>query len=261
MNKVAIIDADSLCYRHTEKDSLQEAIGKVDNIIQNIIKTTEADFLILIISEGKYFRHCIDKAYKSNRKYTLPWIKAIKEYLKITYNASSSSLLEADDVVRYLYESPDIIIDNPEKILVATDKDLLKSIPGTHLNYNKKLGDNLWGNEWVTVSKENAEKYEWTAMISGDTADGIKGLKGKGPAWCEKHFSNKSIEHIRLIVFNEYIKEYGESIGITKFYKNYKLLHILCSLEEIITEIGVRELNWLPYKVNKPQIDDLTFNL
>ena len=75
-------------------------------------------------------------------------------------------------------------------------------------------------------------------MVIGDVSDNIKGLKGKGEAWCKKNFKDLTVEKIRSLVLYEYIKAYGESQGIYNFQQNYRLLHMLESDEDCMREVG-----------------------
>ena len=77
---LTIIDADSLAY-FCSKETLEESIMSVDERINNIIENTNADFISLFISKGKYFRHDIFPEYKGNRKSAPPkWMRSIKSY-------------------------------------------------------------------------------------------------------------------------------------------------------------------------------------
>lgn len=195
MKNLAIIDADSICYLGGKEDLLQQILDKVDYKIQEIITETKADYYVLLVSKGKYFRHDISKSkdapegsYKSNRTYTTqPWVKTIKEYLIVKYKAVASPNLEADDLCSFLMNKIlyfhadegiitdsnkcwDTVLDVPEvnKILVAKDKDLLYSIPGKHLNFSKKLGPDTWGMEWVETSEADAANFVKSQMIVGE---------------------------------------------------------------------------------------------
>ena len=80
MNKLILVDADSLCYQ-SSKETLQESIQIMDEKIQNMYDKTEATHAAFFISTGRYFRHDIDPFYKSGRgKYptTLKWLKSLK---------------------------------------------------------------------------------------------------------------------------------------------------------------------------------------
>ncbi len=258
---LAIIDADSIAYLGGKEDSLQQILDKVDYKIQEILDETKADYYVLLISKGKYFRHDISKSkdapegsYKSNRTYTAqPWVKTIKEYLIVKYKAVAYPNLEADDIAawlmkKFIYLDADDTIketsliddqsSNLNKILVAKDKDLLYSIPGKHLNFSKKLGPDTWGTEWVETSINDASFFIWNQMVCGDTSDCVKGLYRKGEAWCNKNFDGLNLNQVRNLVLDEYIKEYGQEKGIFEFSKNYRLLYMLRTNEDFMREVG-----------------------
>lgn len=266
MLNLAIIDADSLSYLGSKDDTLQQILEKVDNKIHEILVETKAYYYVLLVSKGKYFRHEISKSkealegsYKSNRTYiTQPWVKTIKEYLIVKYKAVWYPNLEADDIAAWLMNqklylntliSGKEIIDNyiPDssqlqsseevnKILVAKDKDLLYSIPGKHLNFSKKLGPEEWGMEWVETSEADAANFVKSQMIIGDVSDGISGLYRKGEAYWKKI----SVEVVPSWgeILQLYIVDYGESKGIFEFQKNYRLLHMLSTDEDMLREVG-----------------------
>ena len=115
-------------------------------------------------------------SYKSNRKYSNQnYNRVIKEYLIAQYDAVNSPNVEADDTIAYWMnkelflclnarnseDMPEFVIlpkeyaefqpqldvftsrahapEGLNVVLASIDKDLLQSIPGKHLNYNKKL--------------------------------------------------------------------------------------------------------------------------
>jgi len=247
MSKLAIIDGDSLCYLGSKTDTLQQIIEKVDNKILDIFEETKAEFYILLVSKGKYFRHTLsEETYKAKRTYdTQIWVKTIKEYLIVKYKAVWYPNLEADDIAAWLMNKKEFDVSSqPElwgvfhKILVAKDKDLLYSIPGRHLNFSKKLGPEEWGMEWVETSINDAPFFIWEQMVCGDVGDNVTGLWKKGKAWCDKNFVNKSLREVQHLVFDEYIKDYGTEKGIYEFSKNYRLLYMLKTNEDFMREVG-----------------------
>ncbi len=246
---VAIIDADSICYMGGPEDSIQAIIDKVNLKVEEIMHELNADFYLMVVSKGRYFRHDISKmTYKSNRKYTQqPWVKLIKEYLCVEYKAVNFDNVEADDICALLMGLPlcyNELIDNisigegepVKKVLVAKDKDLLKSIPGRHLNFSKKLGEGEWGMEWVETSQVDAHSFVKSQCIIGDVSDGISGLYRKGEAFWKK-LSAEVIPSWGDIL-QLYIADYGEAKGIYEFQKNYRLLHMLSNYEDFEREVG-----------------------
>ena len=84
------------------------------------------------------------------------------------------------------------------------------------------------------MDTEFAEQYFWGSVITGDTADNIKGIPGKGPAFIKKLWEEcKEINLFKSRVICEYINYFGEEAGIDEFYKNYKCLKIKDSYEGI----------------------------
>lgn len=264
MKNVVLIDADSLAFMGKSTDSIQDIILKVDEKINNILDICQADYYCLFVSQGKYFRHDLkDKSeesgrYKSNRKYSNQnYNRVIKEYLIAQYGAVSSPNVEADDVIAYwinktimwatnldgipfLFDSRSLILtEDTEKcniILSAVDKDLLQSIPGKHLNYNKKLGADEWGMEWVETSESEAVNFKRMQMVVGDNSDGIISLKGKGIKYWEK--LSAEILPSWGEILQLYCVDYGVSQGIYEFQKNYRLLHLLDCDEDFLREVG-----------------------
>lgn len=262
---ICLIDADSLAYLGKSDDTLQQIIEKVDYKIQAILEETKADYYALFVSQGKYFRHVLkDKSeksgsYKSNRKYSNQnYNKVIKEYLIAQYGAISYNLCEADDIITWLmnktlylnsliggkkvigiYVPDSFVLESSEevnKIMAAIDKDLLQGIPGKHLNYNKKLGHDEWGMEWVETSEAEADNFKKMQMVVGDSSDGILALKGKGI----KYWKKLSAEVVPSWgeILQLYCVDYGTSQGIYEFQKNYRLLHLLETDEDWLREVG-----------------------
>lgn len=275
--KLVIIDADSLCYT-SSRDTLEESIVVLNEKIQNIYDKTEATHSIFLISKGRYFRHDVFPAYKQNRgKYTstLRFIKTLKSYLEENYNAYWMKGAEADDIAAWLmnqlicsdtirietkgtFESINCILQEKgnspiefsqiDCVLAAVDKDLLKSIVGTHFNYSYALEDKTnpesvikgW---WVTTSNTDVETFTWTQMLMGDATDGITGIPGIGVKGAEKILFELGLSsappQLPEYILSRYISHYRSvSQGIYEFQKNYRLLHLLNSDQDFIQEIG-----------------------
>ena len=220
--RVAIIDADSICFiAHWNSDSksfdkpLDDILQSTDQIISNILITIGASKYIGFVGYGKCAeRNAVYPEYKANRKDREPLehLRAIKDHMVDKWKFVGLHGIEADDMVN------SVRVKVEGSIICAIDKDLLM-LEGTHYNYKK--------NEWVTVTEEEADLYFWKSMIIGDSADNIKGLEGKGKAFADKLLDNIPDNNImRLLVFEEYISQYGEYYGVIKFYQNYLCLKI-----------------------------------
>ena len=285
MKNIVLIDADSLCYLGNKDDSLEQILEKVDYRIQAIIDKAEANYYSLFISKGKYFRHSLKgkseskSSYKSNRTYTSQkYNKLIKEYLIAKYDAQWYENVEADDIIAYFFHKDrriyyhtmlnsftdrgipelDLLLEECKITLASVDKDLLQSIPGKHINYNKKTSANTWEIVWVETNEVDACKFRFSQLIIGDVADGITGIPGKGIKYWEKMIEEDmwGLDDI----FIKYLDYYGQSRGIYQFQKNYRLLHLLETDEDWLREVGYIPTFPKFREVEKLEIEEETEN-
>lgn len=222
LQKVAIIDADSICFiAHWDSNiksfdkSLEDIYKSVDQIISNMLLNVKATSYIGFVGMSRdTLRTTAYPEYKANRSGLAPlqYLNEIKFYMVDRWSFYPLYGIEADDIVN----SVRLKIEN--SVICAIDKDLLM-LEGTHYNYKK--------NEWVTTSTLEALEYFWKSMIIGDPADNIKGIERKGKVFADTLLLNIDDEDsMRTIVFEEYINHYGEYEGIQKFYQNYICLKI-----------------------------------
>jgi len=228
---IGLIDADFIpyfvCYNKQDEPekTLDEAISSANSYLQGLLNGTSVEEFNLFFTVGKNFRYEIYPEYKANRigKEKPPFFNEVRDYLVKEYNGISGYNLEADDLL-VIYKNK-CIAEQKEYIVISTDKDI-NNLEGRHYNIKE--------NVLVNIDKQFAAEYFWKSMITGDTADNIKGLPGKGPAFADKLFLNiDDVESYRNLVLNEYITKFGEENGINEFYKNYKCLKIKDSHENV----------------------------
>lgn len=226
--RTVLIDADYIPYLvcHVKKDqkekSLEQCKLEAAQVIHNIITNTESTHYITCLTYGKCFRYDIFREYKANRKNREPlkWAAQVKDYIADEFKAFYDQRYEADDLLRVLHKNI------PDSFVATPDKDL-NMLEGVSFNPVKNM--------WIDTTKEEAEEFFWCSMIKGDTADGIPGLKGKGESFFKKLKStciNKNIS-LSLGVFEEYLKQHGEVLGIEEFYKNFKCLYIVSEINNL----------------------------
>lgn len=169
------------------------------------------------------YRKKISSSYKANRTRN-KWVVALKSY--IIENESCHYSLE--------WESDDLIADRAKELkydcVIATiDKDL-NQIPGWKFDlYKAKTGEvserGIEIKEYRGlrfVDKVEAKKFIWLQMITGDTSDNIKGIKGLGPVKADKLISKGNVF---ITVARAYKSEYGDNWKDV-FKTNYRLLKI-----------------------------------
>lgn len=233
--KVTIVDADSICYVGGKDETLMEHLEKVDLTIDNIIKATKPDALLICLSKGPYFRHEITKGlnkdgYKAHRQYTKKYVKLLKEYLYDEYNGYCHQGVEADDLVVYFKNK------FPSWKISAIDSDVLKSVVGTHYNYRK--------DDFVTTLSDEIDPYFKKQLISGQTKDNIL---TSFPESCGEFHKDLDFDEILIGYIDGFQYEtptkikktkdgLGVSEGIKRFALNYRLLKLLSTEEDYQNE-------------------------
>jgi len=241
---LAVIDGDSIVYI-CSKENLEDSIKNVDSLIKDILKQCNAQFYYLFISEGKYFRHNVSSAYKANRPpQTLKYIRTLKNYLKEEYNEMSVSLLEADDLNAF-------VINNKKKeyncINCSPDKDVKLQIAGPWYDYKKLISGN--------TTPEEAVKFLYKQLLSGDTADNIKGITGIGDKKSDVILDKcTTFVEMEAEVLALYKKEFGFINGLKKFGENIRLLYLLRTQEDFMVELNTEILLPEPIAVEYEQI-------
>lgn len=173
-----LIDGDIIAYRcaFSCKDGLlEDAKECVDDLMTFILEEASfynptGNYKVYITGAGN-FRNDIAKThvYKGHRKEVEKpqHLHGIRDYLIHKYNAQVSIGEEADDLIAM--EATRI---GPHVVVASADKDMLQ-ITGYHFNFNK--------NTWQFVDAESGIKFFYTQILTGDSADNIKGLFRVGP--------------------------------------------------------------------------------
>lgn len=180
-----------------------------------------------------------------------------------------------EETIRYCKEEGIELFtfESIEKILCSPDKDLLQSIPGKHFNYSFKLTDGAkealkLNPDYVTTDEDvikgwwventdllEIDKFFWTQMLLGDTADNIIGCGEKqlkvyksGAKKGQEYYAREGVKPkevdeilqtpIDLAVFEEYITRFGLSKGVFNFARTFRALKMLDTDEDFLREVG-----------------------
>lgn len=190
-NISALIDADILLYRATSSaesefdwgddiwslvTDLDQAKDNLKQQITSILATLKIKDSVMCLSDhGNNFRKLVDPTYKGNRKGTRKPVGyvALATWLKENYPFLQMPSLEGDDVIGLMATRP----DNKGKVVMVSDDKDLKSV------YGKLYRPTT--DEQLEISEAEADKFFLTQTLTGDTADGYKGLVGIGPKKAE----------------------------------------------------------------------------
>jgi len=174
-----IIDADIISYRAaagTEGKSPRETEEKVDLLMnyivgETVVFPTDRNLECYLTGAGN-FRFDVAKTapYKGNRK-DVPKPSNLPEargYLQHKWGAIISEGEEADDLIAMAATMG----DPKSTVICSIDKDFL-TVPCWMFNFVK--------NTWVYSTDADARKYFYTQILTGDSADNIKGIFRVGP--------------------------------------------------------------------------------
>jgi len=155
---------------------------EIEFFIQELLRKTNSDDLIVCLSDTKNFRKTVLPSYKSNRKnrYTPLLVSPIKQYLARYFQSITWENLEADDVMGIMATSE---VPETSFVIATIDKDL-HQIPGKHFNWDK---DHLGV---FSVEPEKGLKFFYQQILSGDSIDGYQGCKGIGAVRAERFITD-----------------------------------------------------------------------
>ena len=163
---------DELYYEGYDLNKAREyMIGMVDTICE---KCTVNDYVIVLGAVGsRNFRYEINPTYKANRKAIKKPIMLDKVRAMVIneFNTFSIPCLEADDVVRILYE------EGEGNAIASIDKDLQ--------TFPCKIYDS-YHDTFTYVMPQQAEANFKRQLMIGDATDGYSGIPKVGKATADK---------------------------------------------------------------------------
>ena len=187
---ICVIDGDTVAFACAasaeDTDEPWIACSRAQTMLERILQDCETTAYEVWLTGENNFRQEIYPEYKANRigAYRPKWERAVKEYITLDWKANWSSGCEADDMcgVRLMD-----LKDNG--ILAHIDKDL-NMIPGWHYNWELvRKGNTIRHADKYFVTPEEADRFFWTQLVTGDPTDNIKGIPGMGPKKTEKLLS------------------------------------------------------------------------
>ena len=181
---LALIDGDICVYRigfTTEEEDEKIAYWRMDELMDNILegsKATEYHVYLTASNDKTAFRKKIYPEYKAHRTKPKPrHYEALRTYLEASYKADVVTTIEADDALG--------MNQDMDSVICSIDKDLLQ-IEGHHYNFVT--------DEWKTIDERTGMYNFYTQMIVGDSADNLKGVKGKGEVAACKMLADCKLE-------------------------------------------------------------------
>ncbi|MBL4591210.1 MAG: hypothetical protein JKY96_04555 [Phycisphaerales bacterium] len=165
------LDPDDLIKTVTP-EPIENCLHTIKHMIHSIMDACKADTArVFLTGSGNYREELATIApYKGNRTQEKPThFQAAKVYLIERFNAEVVDGIEADDALGYL--------QTDKTIIASLDKDL-DQIKGQHYNWTKE--------ELYNVLEDDADAFLYQQILTGDSTDNIKGIKGVGEKTARK---------------------------------------------------------------------------
>jgi len=155
---------------------MQQARDTFEAAVDRIKERLETNDVLCCMSDhAGNFRKQVWPDYKSNRRKSRKPVGyvAFCDWVRETYATASRPMLEADDVMGIIATKP----GNEGKVTIVSDDKDMKTIS---CRLYRPMSDEL-----LEITTEDADRYFLTQVLTGDTADGYKGVPGIGPKKAE----------------------------------------------------------------------------
>ena len=175
---------------------------KLDEKLNSIIEECGAREGVVIVKGDNNFRFQVDADYKGNRKNAIE--PDIKDRIERLYEYANTFAFqahngEADDYCGIF--AAEALAAGKSYVISHIDKDL-KCIPGWHHNFRT--------GEIEFIDEEQAYFFTMIQMLTGDSTDNIKGIKGVGPITARKLMAQCPREKMLSRLFNLWYQKVGE---------------------------------------------------
>jgi len=201
-----IVDGDPLLFRSAyNQRSVEAAYEKYEEVLEDIENEVFCDDTQIAVYGDNNFRLSFDPEYKNTpgrkkSKANNPFYFELRSLLIEEGKVTPATGMEADDLVRIWAE--EARAKNQQFVVCSVDKDL-QCIPGHHYLIHR--------GELIFVEEEQADIHYWTQILTGDSVDNIKGLKGIGPVKAGRILEGASTSFERKQrVINAYYERYGD---------------------------------------------------
>jgi len=215
--------------KREDEKYMRESWENFEKLVNTLVDELWAiGYFMAVKGEGN-FRHDLYSEYKANRarqKEKRPdnrskFVNAITKLAVLNGYATPADGMEADDLVRIKAE--ELRESGEDFTIVTIDKDL-RCIPGKFYDPKKK--------EHFEISEEEATKFYYEQLLSGDSSDNIPGVPGVGPINAQKMLAGiNSEEEYQEIVVSNYLAAYEDDWEVM-LELNGKLLYILKSIDD-----------------------------
>ena len=233
---ILLVDADSLifasCYKKREhKDDerfykdIEDSKAKFDEQFMSIVNKLEdmynVERVITFSGSKGNFRKLITPVYKANRKKQElpPLLDEMHQFVKDEYNSVWGFGIETDDIVARYWKELSNEVGRNNVMIVSIDKDY-KQFPALIYNYHYKH------KEVLDISEDEALYNFYEQMITGDSADNVKGIKGRGVKYAQKYLADCNTKYQYTKKMYDLFKIHYKGKARQKYAECYHLLKL-----------------------------------
>ena len=183
MKRTILLDADITAYHiaanHEEKFEFEGQVTRladwtgakiaINEVMEYIQDITGAHQMVLFMTEGNNFRKTVLPTYKGNRNPDdrPALLGDVRQYMKDHFKVITEPGIEADDLLGIHATMP----HKGERVIMSADKDL-KTVPALHWHHEMSMVEE--------VSQQDADRFFYEQILTGDPTDNYKGCPGVG---------------------------------------------------------------------------------
>jgi len=234
MSTVLLLDADPLMFRAAyNKTSLEQALETWEERLQDLKNTTFCDEIKIAVYSATNYRKDFFPDYKNTpgrikAKANNPFFFELRDLLVEKELVTVAEGMEADDLVRIWHEEE--AAKGNITVIATVDKDLQCIASNHYLIHHDKM---------IQVDEETANIHYWTQVLTGDSVDNIRGIKGIGPKKAAGILEGATSHEERCQkVVDKYYEVYGDTWE-TEVMHNGVLIHILKTRDDWFTIEGM----------------------
>jgi DNA polymerase-1 len=221
-------------YGELMHNELGSAFEDVEEFIDDILYHTKPDDFLIALSDFRNFRKELTPSYKEGRKDMVKpvLLGGLRKELINNYPTVIYPYIEADDVMGILASG------GGEYMIASTDKDL-RQIAGYHFDWRN--------NEIYYITPLEAKQFFYQQVMSGDPADGYKGIPRVGKIKARKFLEGVESE---AEMWNIVVEKY-KAAGLTEddALETARLAFILD--QDHWDDVEQRPILWIPPNIKE----------
>ncbi len=188
--------------------TLQNVIKITEELLQAVLRNTEADAYVCYLTPSRTFRHdvAVTLPYKGDRegKERPSYLKEVREYIESQHDGIYGNYIEADDCMAIAQAHFNKLFKHTDSrsVICSSDKDLMMC-EGYHYNLGTKQQQYVTEQQgYITYARQ---------ILTGDkSVDNIQGIHGIGKVKAAKLIPDDVDEsEVQYTLEAEYQKAYG----------------------------------------------------